>query len=498
MLQRKYSTNIANFTPFFACFALLMHDRKAPLFNGEKCFIDGQMNANEEAGPITKETPVQFGGKLPDAVDLVVIGGGVIGIFTALYARRRGFSVLVCEKGRVAGEQSSRNWGWIRQHGRDEAELPIMMEASRLWEDADRAVSGQTGFHRGGVTYLASSEASFARKIKWLDIAKRHGLETEILDGPQATGLFGGAAQSGSPKWVGATCTPSDARAEPWRAVPAIAQLAAAEGVHIVENCSVRALDVAAGTVGGVHTELGRVTCEQVLLAGGAWSSLFARRHGVNLPQLSVRSSVVRTAPLPSFFEGNAADETLSLRRRADGGYTMSANRTHDLFVGPDAFRHFLQYFPVIREHIHETRLLPFAPGAYPDAWTTRRRWAEDVISPFEHMRVLDPKPGAGTAARAQEAFVERFPSVGRPKILNVWAGMIDTMPDVVPVVDQAPDLKGLWIATGMSGHGFGIGPGFGRVLADLMTGREAGHDLSRFRLSRFSDGSKLVPGPSI
>lgn len=475
-----------------------MRGLKTPLFNGEKCFIDGRMNANKEAGPITEKTPVQFGGKLPEAVDLVVIGGGVIGIFAALYAQRRGLSVLVCEKGRVAGEQSSRNWGWIRQHGRDEAELPIMMEASRLWEEADQAVNGQTGFHRGGVTYLASSEASFARKIRWLDIAKRQGLETEILDGPNVAGLFGGAAEGGSPKWVGATRTPSDARAEPWRAVPAIARLAAAEGVHIIENCSVRALDVAAGAVRGVYTELGHVSCEQALVAGGAWSSLFARRHGVNLPQLSVRSSVVRTAPLPSFFDGNVADETLSLRRRADGGYTMSANRTHDLFVGPDAFRHFFQYLPVMREHIHETRLLPFAPGAFPDAWVTPRRWAEDEVSPFERMRVLDPKPHPKTAERAQTAIVERFPNVGKPEILNVWAGMIDTMPDVVPVVDQAPETRGLWIATGMSGHGFGIGPGFGRVLADMMTGREAGHDLARFCLARFSDGSKLVPGPAI
>ena len=74
---------------------------------------------------------------------------------------------------------------------------------------------------------------------------------------------------------------------------------------------------------------------------------------------------------------------------------------------------------------------------------------------------------------------------------------MIDSLPDVVPVVDHAP-IKGLTIATGMSGHGFGIGPGMGRVVADLVTGRPTGHDLSRFRLSRFSDGSPIRPGPSL
>jgi glycine/D-amino acid oxidase-like deaminating enzyme len=73
---------------------------------------------------------------------------------------------------------------------------------------------------------------------------------------------------------------------------------------------------------------------------------------------------------------------------------------------------------------------------------------------------------------------------------------MIDAMPDVVPVADQAPDVPGLAICTGMSGHGFGIGPGFGRIMVDLVTGGAPGHDLRRFRLSRFTDGSPMMPGP--
>jgi glycine/D-amino acid oxidase-like deaminating enzyme len=97
-----------------------------------------------------------------------------------------------------------------------------------------------------------------------------------------------------------------------------------------------------------------------------------------------------------------------------------------------------------------------------------------------------------------QESFARAFPGLGRPRLKTVWAGMIDTMPDVVPVVDHAASIPGLTIATGMSGHGFGIGPGMGRVLADLMRGRAPGHDLARFRLSRFSDGSKIDLGPSL
>ncbi len=75
---------------------------------------------------------------------------------------------------------------------------------------------------------------------------------------------------------------------------------------------------------------------------------------------------------------------------------------------------------------------------------------------------------------------------------------MIDTMPDVVPIVDHVPGAEGLILATGMSAHGFGIGPGFGEVVARLATGAEPGFDLKRFRFSRFTDGSKLEIGPEL
>jgi glycine/D-amino acid oxidase-like deaminating enzyme len=75
---------------------------------------------------------------------------------------------------------------------------------------------------------------------------------------------------------------------------------------------------------------------------------------------------------------------------------------------------------------------------------------------------------------------------------------MIDTMPYVVPVIDACAALPGLWIGTGLSGHGFGIGPGVGRVLASLVAGDAPGHDLARFRLSRFSDGSPIRLGPTL
>ena len=113
-------------------------------------------------------------------------------------------------------------------------------------------------------------------------------------------------------------------------------------------------------------------------------------------------------------------------------------------------------------------------------------------------MRVLNPAPNLNQVETIRKHFAARFPHLGLPEIKHAWAGMIDCMPDIVPIVDRVPDLPGLIVATGMSGHGFGIGPGFGKIVTELVQEKPVIHDISRFRFLRFSDGSKLVPGPAI
>ncbi len=451
------------------------------------------------SGPVQITNPIRFSDPLPDGVDVVIVGGGVIGMFSALYMNRQGLKVLVCDKGRIAGEQSSRNWGWIRQHGRDRAELPIMMEATRLWEEADHNMGGRAGFRREGVCYLASSEAKMKSREKWLEIAREHQLDTRMLSKSEVDDLIDRSGSNGSAhQWMGGSYTESDARAEAWQAIPALAELAQSEGVTIIEDCAVRMMDVEAGKITGVFTEKGRVACEQVVIAAGAWSSVFARRHGISFPQLSVRSTVCQTAPMPEVFAGNAADEELAFRRRNDGGYNLAGGANHDLYIGPDAFRHFFKYLPVAREHLKDTSFKLSAPKGYPDSWSLNRKWQADEISPFEEMRVLNPEPKKGQVETIRQNFEKRFPHLGKPEIKHAWAGMIDAMPDVVPIVDRVPELPGLIVATGMSGHGFGIGPGFGKIIAAIAQNKPTGHDMTRFRYSRFTDGSTIEPGPSI
>ena len=442
---------------------------------------------------ISESSPVAFSDPLPVAIDVVVIGAGVVGASTAWFLARRGAKVALIEKGRVAGEQSSRNWGWVRQQGRDRAELPIMMESNRIW----RGLAGETGekdlaFIPSGCLYLAEDERQLATFEAWHDLAKEHQLDTRMLSGAEARD----AAPGIEGRWAGGMVTPSDGRAEPFVAVPALARAAHRLGVSIVENCAVRTIDTVGGQVRGVCTEHGPVRAERVVLAGGAWSTYFAGNAGLDLPQLVVRSTVARTHAAPARDLPNVSAPGFTVRRRADGGYTVSTGDLAEHSLCPRSFRYFTKFLSLLKLSARDVRIGLKPPAGYPGAWGSKSRWSGDEVTPFERMRVLDPPPSEEVRRRLVERLPRRAPWLADAGIAEIWAGMIDVTPDAVPYVCEAPAPRGLFIGTGMSGHGFGIGPGIGRVLADLVMGRPPGHDLARFRFGRFADGSTVVPGP--
>ncbi|RMF36651.1 MAG: FAD-binding oxidoreductase [Alphaproteobacteria bacterium] len=415
----------------------------------------------------------------PERTGIVVIGGGVVGVTAALMMAQWGIPVVLCEKGRIAGEQSSRNWGWIRLQGRDLREVPLMLEAQALWRQFGERCAQDFGLRQKGIAYVAATDAELAEHEAWLESVKPFQLTSRMLNAAETDALIGRDDRA----FRGAILTPTDMHAEPALAVPALARLAAAEGAQIFERLAVRTLETAGGRVTGVITEAGRIDCSGVILAGGAWCRPFLENLGLSLPQLAVRSQAQRTAPAPRIADGPIGTPMASIRPRLDGGYTLGRTRAARFDLIPAAFTHFLRYLPLLRDRwrMVKIRLGPEFFGAL-----GRHRWGPDQFSPMEQARVLDPVPDARLLDSILAEAQRIFPKLQGVPVVERWGGMIEVSPDEVPLLGEVGGLEGLTLATGLSGHGFGLGPGLGLLAAQLATGREPVADPAPFAVDRF------------
>ena len=351
-------------------------------------------------------------------------------------------------------------------------------------------VEAETGFRQAGIMYLAETQAELSQLEAWLEHARQYQLDTRIISRSEAAELMPGLTGP----WTGALYTASDGKAEPQRAAPAIAEAARRHGASIVTGCAVRGIETAAGRVSAAVTEKGRIACDTVVLAGGAWCRLFCGNLGIELPQLKVLATVMRTEPLEGGPEISASGGLFGFRKRMDGGYTVATLGVRTIDIVPDHFRLFFDYLPAVRLHWKKLR---FRVGnRWVEEWRQPRRWRLDEASPFEGMRVLDPEPDKFVVDRARAATAEAFPVFRNAVVAESWGGMIDVMPDAIPVISPVETLPGFFVATGFSGHGFGIGPGAGKLVADMVAGDPTLVDPAPFRLSRFTDGSNPRPHP--
>ena len=426
---------------------------------------------------------------LPSSADVVVIGGGIVGASAAYFLARRGLSVALLEKGYVGCEQSSRNWGWCRRQNRDAREMPIANLAMQLWDELTAEIGQDLGFRRCGLTYATTDAKQLAEWDEWRKVARQFDVTTRMLTAEEAAEAVPAA---GGRKWVGGVHAANDGKAEPALAAPRIAEGARKHGATIHQNCAARGLDITNGQVSGVVTEKGLIRANAVLCAAGAWASAFLRMHAVSVPLANVRQTSLRTAPAPDFGEAVFTSD-FAMTRRLDGGYTIAISGRATLEITPQGIRYARPFLPMFVKRLKAVEIgigRSFFEG--PDSM---RGWELDKPTPFERIRVLDPAPNQRTLAKIITRLKTRFPTVADAGVVSTWGGYIDSTPDAVPVISPVYSIGGVYVAAGCSGHGFGAGPGFGHLAADLVAGDPPAVDPTPYRLSRFSDRSKIDVG---
>ncbi|MEO1536725.1 MAG: FAD-binding oxidoreductase [Pseudomonadota bacterium] len=429
---------------------------------------------------------------LPAKTDVVVIGGGIAGVSTALFLAEQGIRVCVCEKGEIAAEQSSRNWGWTRQMGRDTLEMPLSIRSLDLWRNMKTRFGIEAGYRETGITYICKRKWEIEQAQGWAKDGKDYGLPLKELTAAEIQNLVPGL----SPGHSYGLHTKTDGRAEPALAVPAFAEAAGRLGASIVTKCAVRGIETSAGSVSAVVTERGTINCTSVVVAGGVWTRLFLGNAGVRLPQLNIIAAAARVEVPnkthnigPDFPIGGA---TFGLRKRLDGGFTVGPRNINIAPVTPDSFRFLPDFLPVF---LKSWRELSLRIGTdFFDELMRKRRWSLDDVTPFEAVRMLNPPPSNWMLGTSLKGLKEAFPAFRDARVTHAWGGAIDATADGVPVIDGVEKIPGLFIASGLSGHGFGAGPAVGELMAQIVTGTRPSVDPTPFRFNRFRSTQHLRP----
>ena len=416
--------------------------------------------------------------------EVVVIGGGISGCATAYNLAKRGAQVVLLEKAQIADEASGRTWGAVRRQGRQAPEVPLAIESLKLWGQLSEEIQSETHFIRGGNLLLAATEKELAQFEETVKITKQFGLESDIISREKAQEVLPGLQGT----FVGAMYSPSDGYAHPVKTTSAFARAAQEHGAKIFTDCPVEKITTTNGKVRSVVTEQGEIEADIVVNAAGVWAPRLARTCGVNIPIRVVRTHVTITEPQPDFTSPLVWSPKVAFRPTIEGNILLGAGA--DLPVDHDIdlnslrdLRYFKQGIVQFRKHmkLHLGRallndLLRYLPGT-----TQNQRYFASTVG-------VEPEVNWDTIKRVREGFFEHMPHLKGLRFVKTWAGLIDITPDILPVLGEAPGVKGLILATGFSGHGFALGPITGRLISELILDGKPSLPLDDFRLTRFAE----------
>jgi glycine/D-amino acid oxidase-like deaminating enzyme len=467
--------------------------RRALLATGGAAALAAGVGAYKLARPggaivpgVSRAKPVLSQATAPKKADVVIIGGGYVGCYAALFLAERGASVALCEKGVIAGEASGRSAGLITSLYLDPIKLDLILRSKQLWAGMNRRVEADTGYRKPGQLTLFRDRREQQETEGWLstvDPGKRE--HAQFLSTAELKKLV----QQGAAQWSGALWSPEEATAEPTLACPAVATAAIRKGAVVIQQCAARGIETSGGKLSAVVTEKGTIATSAVILAGGVWSPIFARSLGLELPQFNAYSSMINIAP----FNGPSVimfGNDVCFRQTPDGGYyAFTTNGAAP--ITPTTLRYLPKLLPSLW-HLWDELDPVFSPSTFMREWSTPTKWPLDGPSPFEKVRILQPEIRNGRLDAVMARIRETFPVFATAKERERWTGALTTTPDNMSVISGIHRSPGLFFGTGVY-FGLTMGPAIGEALADLVEGRAPQFDLRPYRYERFTDGSKLV-----
>lgn len=411
--------------------------------------------------------------------DAVVIGGGIVGCATAYYLARRGVRVTLLEKERIAGEQSSRAWGFVRQQGRHPAEIPLAKEASRMWGELAQELDADVEFVRGGVMALAESDEDIAKLEEGARHAAEHGLKTRLIAPREIAAII---PELKGP-WRAGLYTPDDGHAEPVTATRAFAAAAVRAGARVEEGTLVKAVNTTSGRVSGVTTSIGVIEADAVICAAGINAAAFAERLGLAVPVRITRSSVCETNPTRVFTRTAVWAPNVAYRPTNRGTFYIGngyrgIGADYDLTLA--SFRHLRLFLPAYVQHWRRLKI-NLNREFFADLERRLGRASATVLS--------EPRVNERKVAHNERQFYSILPHLTGLGLRRKWAGRMDLAPDMIPSLGALKNVAGFYLAAGFSGHGFALGPVVGRLMSEAVVDGRTSLDISPFDPARFVEG---------
>lgn len=383
----------------------------------------------------------------------IVVGGGVVGAACAYFlADRRESDVTLFERDELGSGSSKGGLGGIRHQFADELDVRLSKMAVAFWRSFEDLTGARHDFRQRGYLFLATTDAGHAALRESMPVYERVGVNVEMVDRIQAAELVPGMRVSDV---VGGRFGAEDGYGDPLQALAGFAAFAQLGGVKLREGVTVRALARNGDRVTGVQTDEGEVSADRVLLTTGCWTAPLAATAGVRVPIWPYARSIMESQPLPQL---SRSPMTVEL----ESGLHFRPRANHVRFAMPN---------------IDPDGSVAKGPSSAPH--TFPGDFAPLIVPP-----ALEPW--------VKERAAWRHPAFADLEIRSSWSCYYEMTPDDHPIVGKVPDVEGLYIAAGFSGHGFMHAPATARlVVEEMLDGKARSLDISDLSLERFHTGRR-------